>query len=162
MVSNGADGSANDFGTDAWADRLRLLLDDRAALLAQLEAVSARQDEIIERRDPDELGGLLAARQAVVDRFVAGQAELLEMTGTLDQHATTLPAGDSDELRRRIRSLADGLRRATERDDAAHEALRRARDDARVSLQRTSTGAGARAAYAARGTGEATFADRRG
>lgn len=146
---------------EPWAARLRAVLDDRTALLAELEAATARQEEVIESRDTASLAELLAGRQRIVDRFLAGQPELLELTGAMEERMRAMSREDAEDLRRRVRAISDGLARVTARDDAAQALLRTAREETRAELRRTATGAGARAAYATRPEHSNRFADRR-
>ncbi|MDZ4830696.1 MAG: hypothetical protein SGJ09_10930 [Phycisphaerae bacterium] len=156
LSTNGFSPSPNQTleGLDAWASRLRCVLDDRAALLAELQAASEQQDEIIESRDAARLMALMADRQVVVERFVSGQPELLDLTTSLEERLAQLPPVAADEIRHRVRSLSEGLSRITDRDELSQVELRRAREEARAELNRATTGAGARAAYGARVHGE--------
>lgn len=131
----------------AWATRMRSVLDDRVALLGELTEASARQDEIIAKRDAVGLLELLTARQKVVDRFLAGQSELLAMTEVFETEVMQLSEAEATELRARLRSLSEGLHQVTARDEAAQTLLREARDETRGELMRTHTSSGARAAY---------------
>jgi hypothetical protein len=144
---------------------MRSVLDDRVALLAELTAASARQEEGIAQRDATALLSLLTARQAVVDRFLAGQSELLALTGEFESRVSALAPDEATALRSLLRSLSEGLHQVTARDEAAQALLRDARDETRGELMRTHSASGARAAYASgagRTPDDATrFADRR-
>lgn len=130
-----------------WSARMRTVLDDRVALLDELTAVSARQESVIAERDAASLLDLLNARQRIVDRFLAGQHELLALTGEFESRVGDLAAADAAELRARLRTLSEGLHRVTERDEAAQSLLREARDEARSELMRSHAQQGARSAY---------------
>lgn len=152
----------------AWAARVRSVLDERMALLDELDQASARQEAIIASRDTQALMDLLDIRQRVVDRFVAGQGELLALTETFETHVSHLDGALAESLRARLRTLLDGLSRVTSRDEVAQDALRQAREEARGELMRAHVGGGARTAYRTssnlveRDPGDnARFADRR-
>ena len=152
----------------AWAARVRRVLDERMLLLAELDRATERQEEVIASRDTQALMDLLDVRQRVVDRFVAGQGELLSLTETFESHVCHLDSALAESLRTSLRTLFDGLSRVTSRDEAAQDALRQAREETRGELMRAHTGGGARSAYrsstnlAARDPGDtARFADRR-
>lgn len=144
-----------------WARRLSDVLEDRMVLLRDLESTSARQEEAIGRRDPAELMELVAGRQSVVDRFVAGQPELLELTQSFAERVGALPEADAAPLRAGMRRISEGLARIAASDDLARQALRAAREDTRVELERMSVGADARAAYGPTPRAGAVFADRK-
>ncbi len=148
-----------------WSARMRSVLDDRVALLDELTAVSARQESVIAARDTATLLELLNTRQRIVDRLLAGQQELLALTGEFETRVGELAAADAAELRARLRTLSEGLHRVTERDEAAQSLLREARDETRAELMRSHTQQGARSAYATNthraGDDGTRYADRR-
>jgi hypothetical protein len=148
-----------------WSARMRSVLDDRVALLEELTAVSARQESVIAERDAATLLELLNARQRIVDRFLAGQHELLALTGDFESRVGELAVAEATELRARLRTLSEGLHRVTVRDEAAQSLLREARDEARTELMRSHTQQGARSAYGASthrvGDDGTRYADRR-
>lgn len=147
----------------ARAARLRAVLDDRATLLAALEAVSARQDELVRRRETEALLGLLVERQRLVDRFVAGHGELLELAAILAEESLPIDRAEADALRRDIDAIVGGIARVSERDAATQELLRMAREETRDELGRAERGSDARAAYGRISAPIAPrFADRRG
>lgn len=160
-------------GGDAdWATHMRRVLVERVALLGELDAASERQAEIIASRDGQAILALLEVRQRIVDRFVAGQAELLALTETFESQVSVLDPAEAEALRAMLRTLSEGLLRVTTRDEAAQGALRQARDETRGDLMTTNLAGGARAAYRSSWTasrpgmtGEAgdtsRFADRR-
>ncbi|MBL9119794.1 MAG: hypothetical protein JNL80_07765 [Phycisphaerae bacterium] len=156
-------------GPDAvWASRMRSVLDERVALLSELDEASLRQQDVIASRDTQALMALLTARQKIVDRFVAGQSELLSLTETFEAHVHLIDPTEADGLRALLRTLAEGLTRVTTRDEAAQSALRQARDETRGELMKTNSAGGARSAYRATSTmssrdqGDTNrFADRR-
>lgn len=162
MVSRSSDAAAHE-SLDEWASRLRAVLDERAEILNELERASADQEGIIESRDAARIMALLEARQGAVDRFVAGQPELLAMTIAMDERLAGLPATDGELLRSRMRDLSARLARLTERDESAQVGLARARDEARGEIDRAGASARARVSYAVR-TSEphSAFADQRG
>ncbi len=145
-----------------WANRLRSVLDARSALLVELNAASADQEAVIESRDTASLLELLAGRQRIVDRFVAGQPELLALTQSFDERLVTVAPAAADELRLRMRQLSEGLARITQRDEAAQMLLRQAKDETHAEMMRTNAGVGARQAYAGAKPSSNMFADRRG
>lgn len=145
------------------AARLRAVLDDRATLLAALEAVSERQDELVRRRETESLLGLLVERQRLVDRFVAGHGELLELATILSEETLAIDRAEADALRRDIDAIVGGIARVSERDAATQELLRSAREETRDELRRTERGSDARAAYGRASAPTAPlYADRRG
>jgi hypothetical protein len=144
----------------AWAERLAAVLADREALRGELDLVSATQADVIASRDTVKLLDLLCHRQRIVDRFVAGQPELLALTGEFEARAVLLPRTLADQLRDRMRGLGEGLGRITRRDEDAQRLLREAKEEARLELMRANTGAGARAAYHEPARPSNVFADR--
>jgi hypothetical protein len=147
----------------ARAMRLRAVLDDRATLLAELEAASARQDELVRSRETEALLGLLVERQRLVDRFIAGQGELLELATLLSEEPLPIGRDEAEALRRDIDAIVRGIARVSERDAATQELLRSVREGTRDELSRTERGSGARAAYGLRSAPTTPrFTDRRG
>jgi hypothetical protein len=144
----------------SWAERLDAVLADREALLAELDRVSATQADVIASRDTVKLLDLLGHRQRIVDRFVAGQPELLALTGEFEARVALLSPPLAEQLRSRMRGLGEGLGRITRRDEDAQQLLREAKEEARLELMRTNTGAGARAAYRDPARPSNVFADR--
>ncbi|MDZ4756168.1 MAG: hypothetical protein SGJ11_16955 [Phycisphaerae bacterium] len=151
-----------DSSAGLWACRLTSVLDERARLLAELDAASSRQGAIIESRDTTLLLELLAGRQKIVDRFVAGQPELLALTDSFEDRIAALTPQHASELRTRMRELSEGLARVTARDEVAQTLLREARDEAHEELMRTNVGAGARAAYRGGAGPSNVYADQTG
>lgn len=148
----------------SWSQRLRAVLAERGALLEELESVGAHQETLVEEGRAEELLELLAARQSVVDRFVAGHEELVVLAGSLGEHAAELPAEETASLRLGVRSISEALERLTERDDRTQAMLRKTRESTREELRRTERGGDARTAYTHGhvGPGRPIFADRRG
>jgi hypothetical protein len=143
---------------------MRSVLDDRMGLLAELDLASERQESIIASRDTRALLDLLAVRQKLVDRFVAGQAELLSLTERFESEVAGVAADEALRLRELLRTLSQGLDRVTARDEAAQAALRDAREETRNELVQTNVIGGARAAYrssAVEPSHSNRFADRR-
>jgi hypothetical protein len=129
------------------------LLERQQELFSRLDDMSARQSQLIESDQTDQLLELLAGRQGVVDQ-IAQTSSMLEpyraswesvMSGADDQSRI--------RIRRRLDALAGLAERVATRDETDRRTLEQRRESIASELVQVNRGRGAMAAY--RSGGEA-------
>lgn len=111
----------------AWAVRLRNALIDRHATIAELDAMSdGAAIATLAAGDTGRIRTLLAARQRLVDRLVAGQPEFLSLVADLERGVSSLAADEARELRDGVAGFAAALARVGEQSERAHAVVREA------------------------------------
>jgi len=111
----------------AWAVRLRSALIDRHATIAELDAMSdGAAIATLAAGDTGRIRTLLAARQRLVDRLVAGQPEFLSLVADLERGVSSLAADEARELRDGVAGFAAALARVGEQSERAHAVVREA------------------------------------
>lgn len=111
------------------AARLETILDEHESLYDRLDALSERQSELIDGEKTDELLGVLAERQRVVDRLLAVGEELKPFQPKWDDVLAGVDADRRESLRSKVASIQQAAQRVNDRDD---------RDRARLAAQRKS------------------------
>lgn len=142
-----------------WAPRLARILERQRDLCLSLDAMSARQDELVAGDDTDALLGLLGQRQAVVDELTALGAELEPLRTVWETESWRVPP----DQRARITGYVEEIGRLIEgigrRDESARVRLEERRSAVARELAGISRGRGAVAAYSG-GAGGATNPNR--
>lgn len=111
----------------AWAARLRNALIDRHATIAELDAMSdGAAIATLAAGDTGRIRALLAERQRLVDRLVAGQPEFLSLVADLERGVSGLAADEARQLRDGIARFAAALARVGEQSERAHAVVREA------------------------------------
>lgn len=114
------------FGT-AWIDRLRSVLADRHATVAELDALSdGAAIATLAAGDTAAIRRLLAERQRRVDRLVEGQPEFLSLVADLERGLAGLPPDEARQLRDGVAGFAAALSRVGEQSERAHAVVREA------------------------------------
>jgi len=109
------------------AARLGTILDEHESLYERLDALSERQSGLIDEDRTDELLGVLAERQRVVDRLLVVAEDLKPFQPRWDALLNQLDSERRETLRAKVHSIQEAARRVNERDD---------RDRARLAAQR--------------------------
>lgn len=150
-----------------WAPRLARILERQRDLCLSLDAMSARQNDLVAADDTDALLGLLGQRQAVVDELTALSAELEPLKTVWESESWRLPP----DQRTRITGFVEEIGRLVEgigrRDESARLRLEERRAAVARELAGISRGRGAVAAYSGGATApnrhtEPRYEDRRG
>lgn len=148
----------SDLDTTTPADELIRLLTGQQDLVDRLDTLAGHQHTLIESGDCEALLDLLAQRQEVMDRFLAGQDGLDRLA------RSARDAGD--DARKRIGGLiaaiTGGLDRIVSRDEEDRARLEISRDRASDERDVVRTARQARRAYVRAGAGDPRFADRQG
>lgn len=111
------------------ASRLESILSEHESLYERLDALSERQSTLIDQEKTDELLGVLAERQRVVDRLLAVGEDLKPFQPRWDELMTRIDSDRREVLRARVESIQHAAQRVSERDD---------HDRARLAAQRKS------------------------
>lgn len=111
----------------AWAERLRAVIADRRATIAGLDALAdGGAIATLAGGDTARIRGLLAERQTLVDRLVAGQPEFLGLVADLERGLADLSPDDARTLRDGVADFAADLARVGEQSERAHAVVREA------------------------------------
>lgn len=147
-----------------WGARLARILERQRDLCVQLDAMSARQGEIIASGDTDALLGLLGQRQTVVDEVAALGAELEPLKSVWEAEAWRLSPDQRGKIASTVEEIGRLMERIGQRDEAARADLEARRAGVARELSELSRGRGAVAAYgsAARRDPGPAYEDRRG
>lgn len=111
------------------AARLDTILTEHESLYERLDALSERQSGLIDEDKTDELLGVLAERQRVVDRLLTIGEDLKPFQARWDDLLARLDGERRESLRAKVHGIQEAARRVNERDD---------RDRARLAAQRKS------------------------
>ncbi|MEM8739579.1 MAG: flagellar protein FlgN [Planctomycetota bacterium] len=114
-------------------DRLLDLLTRQRDLYQSLDALSGRQQATIADGHPEALLGILAERQAVVDRLTATNQDLAPLRPRMTQIADAAPAAQRTALRGLVDQVQSLLQTIIDRDDADRKTLETSK--ARVGQQ---------------------------
>ncbi len=137
------------------AREVEILLQRQQELFSELDAMSARQSELIEAQDTDRLLTVLAERQSVIDRIADTSVRLEPYRASWDAVIAGLDESGKERVRRRIDLLAELAERVARRDEADRRLLEERRDAVAGEMVQINRGRGAMAAY---GTGPQTGA----
>jgi hypothetical protein len=148
----------------SWVSEVIDVLEVQHRQLSLLRPLADRQGQLIRDGQADGLLELLAARQRIVDDFLATQAELERLAGPsgLASRLAEVP----QQQRRRIRLLASAIDEeiaavtAIDRED--QRALRTSRDEARRELAMLGRGRSAHHAYTGPSGPTNRYADKQG
>jgi hypothetical protein len=111
------------------ASRLESILTEHESLYERLDALSERQSTLIDEEKTDELLGVLAERQRVVDRLLAVGEDLKPFQPRWDELMAAVDTGRRETLRTKVQFIQHAAQRVSERDD---------HDRARLAAQRKS------------------------
>lgn len=113
---------------------IRRLLEEQKSLLGQLDALSLRQEDLIDDPDSKRLVSLMRDRQAVIDRFAEVSRRVGEVRPEIDAVVGTLMPASSDvvEIKHLLQAVGD-LAAAIQDRDAKHQSRMEKRRDQLVS-----------------------------
>ena len=115
---------------ECWKDRLRSVLADRRATVAELDSLSdGAAIATLAAGDTLRIRMLLSERQRIVDRLVAGQPEFLGLVAELERGLSGLSSDEAGELRDGVAGFAAALARVGEDSERAHAVVRAACGD---------------------------------
>ncbi len=109
------------------AARLTTVLEEHEALYKRLTALSEKQSGLIDEDKTDELLGVLAERQRVVDRLLSVGEELKPFQARWDDLLAQLDTDRREVLRTKVQAIQQAAKLVNERDD---------HDRARLAAQR--------------------------
>lgn len=159
---NSTGASAPHENPDVWAPRLTRVLDRQIDLYTRIERLASRQADLVQTDRPDELLGLLAERQGLVEQITVLNHELEPFTRRWDELVRTLPEGHRDEISSRTGRLGELIAAISKRDEADRLALQSRRDQVAGEINSISARRSAIAAYAPKAGAGARFQDREG
>ena len=152
--------------TTASADELIRVLTEQQELVDRLDQLAGRQAALIQSGECDALLDLLAQRQRIMDRFLAGQDGATELNRKVRDAANWDKGNIDAATRRRISSLIDdissSLGRIVGRDEEDKALLRTNRDRTGEELTGLRTARQAQRAYVTPRRRTPRFADRQG
>lgn len=112
---------------NGWKDRLRSVLAERRATIAELDALSdGAAIATLAAGDTLKIRSLLDERQRLVERLVAGQPEFLGLVADLERGLGGIPVAEAHELRNGVAEFAAALARVGEQSERAHAVVRAA------------------------------------
>jgi len=146
--------------------RLHRLLDRQFELYSALAAHARRQSGLIDRSEADELIGVLAQRQLLVDQIEATAKELEPLRTQWQTIVQSLPGHHRAGILRKIEQMEELIAEIAERDRADEDALAKRRNRIADELASLSRASGAVEAYGRAGgladAARARFQDRKG
>ncbi|QKK09122.1 MAG: hypothetical protein HND58_13765 [Planctomycetota bacterium] len=128
--------------------RLRLLLDEQETLFVRLDALSKRQQSLVESERTDELLRVLTERQTVIDGIAGLARELQPFRDQWEAVLAEAKPEQRDRLAQQVERMADLAALVATRDDADRKLMERRRDSLAGELAGTGRSKGAVAAYA--------------
>lgn len=158
MTKGKPGGTGND-----WLGRLEHTLDVMTGAYGQLDALSQRQQALIDAGEMDRLLALLTERQSLVIALEQA-APILDLGRKLwEEHANHLPEAKNTELTRRMRAVEKLACDIAERDRQSSRELDRLRDEVADQMTGLGRGNAAISAYGAKPkTASPRFQDREG
>lgn len=148
--------------TQTWDERLLNILQQQQALLTRLAHLAQRQGELIRDNRTDALLTLLGERQQIIDRFLAMQHDLGDLTEKLDQRLQEIQPHQREQIERLIHEIGQSLDAVMKHDERDRHALESARNETREEISGLGTANRARQAYLGAAGANAKFADRQG
>lgn len=146
----------------SWDERLVNVLQQQRTLLQRLSILAQRQGALIRDGQTDVLLKLLGERQQIIDRFLALQQDLGDLTDNLQERLQALDPLLKDRIEKLIEEIGQSLDGVMENDEKDRHALEAARNETRDELTGLGTANRARQAYLGAAAGNARFADRQG
>ncbi|MFG0259625.1 MAG: hypothetical protein ACF8LK_04650 [Phycisphaerales bacterium JB041] len=128
--------------------RLRLLLDEQETLFVRLDALSKRQQSLVEGERTDDLLRVLAERQTVIDHIADLARQLQPYRDRWDAVLAEAKPDQRARLVCQVERMADLAAMVATRDDADRKLMERRRDALAGELAGTGRSKGAVAAYA--------------
>lgn len=130
-----------------WPVSLIAVLEEQDALARELSDLAAGQAALIDTGKTEALLGLLATRQRLVDRFVAGQGALGQLSAELEARSDDLSADQRDRIRSLLDNVTAGLATVMRQDEQDQKLLQTARASQQKQIEGVDVGRSARNAY---------------
>lgn len=148
--------------TQTWDERLLGILQQQQTLLTRLAALAESQGELIRDGQTDSLLTLLGERQQIIDRFLAMQNDLGDLTENLDQRLEEIEPNQRQRIESLIAQIGEALDAVMKHDERDRHALETARNETRSELNDLGNASRARQAYRGAAASNTRFADRQG
>lgn len=145
-----------------WAPRLGRILGEMRELQRQLEDLGDRQSVLVESGDLESLVGLLAERQAVVDRLNDAGERLAPFTRRWTELLGVVEPERASAFAHAAADIAASMSRLAERDEADRMRLEALRASIASEMNSVSRGRSALAAYGESMPGGPRYQDRQG
>lgn len=149
-------------GAAGWPGRLLEVLRRQESLFERLDALSARQGELIRAEETEALLALLAERQAIVREIEAASVELAPYRRRWEELTGTMAEADRAEVRVRVAAIGALASKVAGQDEADRKLMEERRGAIASELAGVTRGRGAIAAYGGSRAGSpgARFQDR--
>jgi hypothetical protein len=134
-----------------WLPALTAILDEQDASTTELESLSARQAEVIERSATDELLSLLGRRQSLLDSALTSARRLEPFVERWEAFMGALHEPERSVFVDRVRVIQNRIDRIGARDDQDRAELSKQRNALTSKLANVGHSRGAIAAYASPG-----------
>ena len=123
------------------------LLERQQELFTRLDAMSARQSQLIEGDQTDQLLELLASRQSLVDQIAQTSSMLEPYRASWESVMSGANETGRLRIRRRLDALAGLAERVAARDESDRRTLEQRRESIAAEIVQVNRGRGAMAAY---------------
>lgn len=133
--------------TPSLTSRLGRVLDQQTELYQRLDALAQQQSTHIENGEAEQLIGVLAQRQIVIDEIARLNEELRPVQESWSASSANLSESDREQIRRRTEALGELIHSIGKRDEADRARLERHRDAVRGELRNSNQAKSAAAAY---------------
>ena len=127
--------------------RLDSILTEHRSLYERLDGLSERQSALIDEDRTDELLGVLAERQRVVDRLLAVAEELKPFQSRWDDLLASVDADRRESLREKVSAIQEMAQRVNDRDEHDRTRLAAQRKALSEEIAGVNKSRGAIAAY---------------
>lgn len=145
-----------------WHERLRNILRQQKTLLLRLAELAREQGAFIRENKTDDLLGLLGERQQIIDRFLALQHDMGDLSDGLEDRLDELAPDCRNEIRELIRTIGEQLDEVMQHDERDRHELQSSRDETKKELSEMGNAGRARRAYLGATGNNTRFADRQG
>ena len=154
--------AASSSGTPASdeATLLATLLTRQRDLYRELGGLSARQQQLIETSQTEQLLGLLTQRQSLIDQLTTCNQEVAPLRSRMGDIAAAAPDGLRDTIRDRVDEVQGLLEEIIERDEADRAKLEASRARVGNEIKRVNAAPAAVNAYRAQAGGAPPAAPR--
>jgi hypothetical protein len=144
------------------ASRLTAVLEEHETLYERLTALSERQSGLIDEDKTDELLGVLAERQRVVDRLLAVGEELKPFQPRWDALMAQIDSDRREILRAKVQKIQEAAKLVNQRDDHDRARLAAQRKSLAEEIAGVSKSRGAINAYGGKAASTPRYQDREG
>ncbi|MEM1166922.1 MAG: flagellar export chaperone FlgN [Planctomycetota bacterium] len=127
--------------------RLGRVLDQQTELYQRLDALAQQQSSHIDQGEAEQLIGVLAQRQIVIDEIARLNEELRPVQERWSATADEVSEDERQQIRRRTEALSELIHSIGRRDEADRARLERHRDAVRGEIRKSNQAKSAAAAY---------------